>query len=667
MFTNNIVAQASEICKRTFDGWKKVPSTFKTRAAWRRAFRRVGKGEKPTATVIVEQTRRFDTIDAEYIVPETYKLFHVSQTKPIRKTPLNIAQHEFYDHFVRHADRNKLIRWTGGEWKTDEDGEKWWDKSADVWGWRTFQEHFASESCLDHLSGKEIYGVFGAGTSSYLLIDLDLHNQPLDLFRRRFRALLDAFWGKRRCHFQVSNEKAGGVHIVLFFRIQSPLETRRGWILKELAMLDEKAPGLAFTKIRGGKRVFNIEVYPHPSKAHRLLLCRGRTMLLGKPLPLVERRGKMVQDVVGYMTWLKNPDRKFMAKQEVYDFVMQKLDLSCSADNDETKGKAPGGTKTGAKKPGQRAVPPMKGRTRGAIIGFWGRNEPGHFAHLNAAIAVTLRALCFEGLSQDEAVDLVISYVDELANPDLSSRLVDNRADIYRAIRRSANRIWQDNGGQVDNENSSRKWRAVIQRWREVGFKVSDKSTWTGAETRLGTVVDCEDFEFTEEERRLLVEEMAPVLVGRKQAHKKTKQQEVIRAVKFFLRYVKCHDGEIARDSLPTILRDRGLKLGMASKRQAFFDLLRKWKWIYVRAEYWHPAQKGEGGRGRARAYGIGPAMAGKFGRSSLSYTPQATWTYILGSTFSESLPDDVAVPCFEDYLQDDFAVENEEVVLDSG
>jgi hypothetical protein len=121
----DIVAQSTEIYKRTFHGWENVPKDYKTRAAWKRAFHRVAKGEKPHAVVVVEQTRRFDTIDAEYKVQKEYKLFHVSQTRSIRQTPLNIAQHQFWEHFVRHADRNRLIRWTKGEWKRDEDGEKW--------------------------------------------------------------------------------------------------------------------------------------------------------------------------------------------------------------------------------------------------------------------------------------------------------------------------------------------------------------------------------------------------------------------------------------------------------------------------------------------------------------------------------------------------------------
>ena len=90
-------------------------------------------------------------------------------------------------------------------------------------------------------------------------------------------------------------------------------------------------------------------------------------MLLDEPLPLVERRGKMVQDVVGDFKWLHDRDRHFMDKDEVFDFVVKKLDLSCSSDNAGRQAKEPGvPTKTGKKETGRQAASlPMKGRTRG--------------------------------------------------------------------------------------------------------------------------------------------------------------------------------------------------------------------------------------------------------------------------------------------------------------
>ena len=648
----NIIAPSKEICNRIFCGWETVPKDFKTRAAWKRQFFKIPKGQTPAATVVVEQIRTLTCTedDCDYVVEKTYNLYHASQTQPIRKTPLATARVEFHDHFVRHNDRNTLIRWTKGEWNTDENNEKYWDETADVWGWKTFQDHFSFDQTLDHLSGKDIYGVIGAETSSYLLIDLDLHKQPLDLFLKRLRVLLDAFHGKHRCHFQVSNENAGGVHIILLFGVQSPLATRRKWMLNELTKLDEMNPGVDLTIIKDGERVLNIEVYPHPSKGHRLPLCRNRTMLLDKPLPLITWRGRKVQDVVSHMKWLRSPDRQFMDKDAVYDFVVQKLDLACAAGSEGQKPKkkegssANGGTKC-------LLIPgtPMKGRTRQAIIGFWDRGESGHFKHLNAAIAVTLRSLYFEKVSQDEAIDLVIRYVDELPNPDLSSRLANNRSAIYQVIRRDANKIWQDNGGQANNEESSKKWALIMERWASIGFRVSDKTTWETKQNAPKTIVDCQDFEFTSDEIRLLIKEMAPVLVGTKQARKKTKQQEIVQAVKYFLRYVKCHDREISLSALPKILENFDITVRNHDKQQDFFDLLKKWGWIYVRADYWSPKQEGRAGKGRARAYGIGSAMVGKFPNSSSLNTTQSTKRpIILSPTFSEASGEDEDETGFE-------------------
>jgi len=56
-------------------------------------------------------------------------------------------------------------------------------------------------------------------------------------------------------------------------------------ISEELAKLDEKHAGVNFTKSKGGRQVLNVEVYSDRSKGHRLPLCRGRTMLLDRPLP----------------------------------------------------------------------------------------------------------------------------------------------------------------------------------------------------------------------------------------------------------------------------------------------------------------------------------------------------------------------------------------------
>ena len=67
------------------------------------------------------------------------------------------------------------------------------------------------------------------------------------------------------CHFQVADEKAGGVHLILYFDKQGSLATRRKWITNELLKLDKQYPDAAFAKVKAGKRVLQVEVYPDPS------------------------------------------------------------------------------------------------------------------------------------------------------------------------------------------------------------------------------------------------------------------------------------------------------------------------------------------------------------------------------------------------------------------
>ena len=129
-----------------------------------------------------------------------------------------------------------------------------------------------------------------------------------------------------------------------------------------------------------------------------------------------------------------------------------------------------------------------------------------------------LRGLYFEGLPQDEAITLVSEYVDNLPST-YSSRLADSKGDICRVISSDAEKIWNNNGGQADVAKSSRTWEKVIARWRQTGFFLSDQATWSSPpQEKAQTVVDCEEVSFTEAEGNLVITQMAPVLVGRKQA-----------------------------------------------------------------------------------------------------------------------------------------------------
>ena len=594
-------------------------------------------------------------MDHEYESEKYISLYHISQTIPVSRTPLNVSRHLFYRCFVEPADRTKLIRWTQGAWEYD-GNDKYWDADADSWGWRHFKESFGLQSSVDHIRGKDIYGIFGAKSSYCLIIDLDYHNKGLVLFLKRLSALLELFHGKYRCHFQVSNNNAGGVHLVLFFGTKSSLKSRRRWLWRQLAGADRKDPELNFTRGSEFDPQFNVEVYPDTQRGVRLPLARGRTMLLDRPLDLITNRGKEIQDVVRYIQWLEDPDRQYMSKEDVYRYIVERLDVN------PVEIKEPKQHKTvvqKATKPQKHEKRSLKGKTRGAIVGYWQDGNSEYFVHLNAAINTTLQAMHAEGLAEEDAVDVVMSYVEDLPDKTVSSRL-DDLPEVRRVAERTARKIW--------SSPIPVKWQKSLERWNDFGFRVSDKTTWAVTSKKYeDVVVDCPELVFTEDEKDQLITEMAPLLVGAKQAQKQKKQEEVIRAVAYFLRYVRCCPREIPVEYIPKILSDYQINIKNHSKQTAFFRLLIEWGWIYVRVEYCHPSKHGKmAGSKRARAYGVGKSFVDRLNaepvKQSTKNTKQTTqhnMDLYMSPTFW-GRPEITEISSFEDQLEQYYSVDNQ-------
>lgn len=637
-----MVSEYSSTCHLEVCGQKiEQPSerrSLRTRNQWQRVRRTIKRGETPNAELVFTRHRRLESCDHEYETHNSIGLFHVSQTRPIKQTKLNNARWMFFKSFIELSARNRSLKWCVGGYREDDDGnlilddygQQIWDSSIDKQGWRVFRKPVGMAEAVAHEMGKERYGTFGAEGSFHLLIDLDLHKQRRDLFLTRLHALVNEFHGKWRCHFQVSDTNAGGIHLILFFGRASSLESRKRWLLNRFVEIDKKYDGVNFTKVGRRGVAFNIEVYPHTNKGCRLPLCSGRTMLLDKPLPVVSRGKSLAQDVVGYIDWLGDPNRSFMPKEDVLQFVTERLDWSCASDDEIRKTQESETRKSGVSK--KRDVfnsnGSLKGKARGQLIGFWRDGDASGFQHMNAAILVTLRFLHAEGLNEENAVSVVNDYVDDLPNQEISSRQGNRVAEIHSVVARCAKGIW--------TATASNSLLASVAHWRGTGFLVSDKSTWS-ATTGKRTIVDCCEIEFDENERKLLISEMVPLLVGAKQALKPEKQAEVIRAVAYFLRFVKCHTGEIDMRWLPEILNEFSLKLKTVQKQCNFFRFLKEWEWICV-VEQPIPRRFSNRPAGKATVYGIGPAMAKKFGISPPPSSPSKNEQQInmLSSTFCE-------------------------------
>lgn len=309
-----------------YRGWNNVPRGFKTKSQWDLLNRKVRKQESPKGEVafsVLKRTGSSGTIHEdgteEHREPEVVvdvqraKLYDEEQTRPYNPSPLELAHRAYYGNFVGHTSRDYYI------WITDE-------------GWIWSYGLLGRQRVRSHIYGKSEYGVIGGGgseveTTRFGLIDHDLHeNGDLEVFLEQQRVLIAEFYGRDGWHFQVKNEHAGGAHLIQVVP-ETYLSDYRQQLRTRLQQLDTQHPQLAQrAKTVGMRTLGQLEIYPDTTNGIRLPLASGRTALLDRPLSLIPNcKGRLVQDVVGYIKWISDPQRSYMESDDVYDYIRARL------------------------------------------------------------------------------------------------------------------------------------------------------------------------------------------------------------------------------------------------------------------------------------------------------------------------------------------------------
>jgi hypothetical protein len=322
------------------------------------------------------------------------------------------------------------------------------------------------------------------------------------------------------------------------------------------------------------KTLGEIEIYPDPQKGFRLPLCAGRTMLLDRPLDLVydKRFKREVQDVIRYVSWLSRDEKQYMPAEEVFQFVKDRLRTpqpKPQADPKALRPDKPRTTRLSGGAGGLGSLGKMKGCYAQVLTDFWsGRLNVADT--LNTGIRLLALPLPYYLDDQEEAIDLVERYIDDLPDVSFSSRLsAGNRADVSRIVANTVRQVYEGNGGQPDPEASSEKLKATVAAWRKRGFDPTDKTTWRKASAAEPCNLAPEFFWQAEE----------VIKVGRLQRLLNVSLQVASDAGKFFLRLVKAHKGEIAVSFVRNLLERFGVKCGHNGKANKFLDLLRQWGW----------------------------------------------------------------------------------------
>ncbi len=586
--------------RTVYQSWEEVPRGFKTRGQWAEDNRRPLKDA---------QTKEFILINPLY-KHSTAKLYGIDQTEPYTPTPLEQAMRWYYRLFVKYAAKDDFI------WHST-------NKETGKAGWNRCRPRAASidkpsndftpvnrDKARQHVLGKQIYGIVGGEYTYFLALDADLHTgtnedgtkrygDP-DIFMKQIAVLVPAFHGRHACHFQVKDQDAAGLHVVLVpnpdkkMKLEAAVKKLRALLVR----LDQRHPELADAARKAGMKTFaQMEIYPDKSNGFRLPLCRGRAMLLDRPLPLVYNRRlkRKVQDVEGYVAWLLDPQRCYMPAAEVVAFLEERLVRADPAQTAPASAPAPREPKEKAPaKKRQRQKTVLKNCTADAIARLF-KGQPGPDTPWRDLLPVLLRILWVSGVDQEQAVETVMRKLEDIPDKSFSRALDEGEYDdIENKLRTQAKNIWQDNGGQADSALSVEILRNSVKKWKAAGI---DTANLAGFKTKdeYGAVVrpplTCADsFEWDADEMDD-VAALSDVL--------KCTWETAGNVLLTLVKHVADGPKPVAPSFLMDLLKALPLKLGRRNKQCALLGFMQD-------QGYWYMHSKPSQARKRAATYALG-------------------------------------------------------------
>ncbi|MBI2806078.1 MAG: hypothetical protein HYX68_13945 [Planctomycetes bacterium] len=490
---------------RYFQEWSTAKlHGYQTRNQWSLEDRKPIKGEKASAFFIdlehIEEFHRklgvglVDVIDYnghEYRVTARIPLFHQSQTRPAK-----IQQRtKDYVHFSRlyNLSLHKYIE-NQDHWKHHRSQELF---ESEPWK----QNFFGVSKIKRHINGLEVLGGFAGDRVKVCYLDLDLHKgESASVFLDGVRVILAAIpellqdLHGSRLHFQIADRDAAGIHVGFLLDQPSESEDMAAAVRLWLGELADRHHELHEAWITSGFRPWiKTEVFPCKTNGFRLPLCRGRTMLVDRPLVLLPN-GK--QDLCAFMAFL-NGTTPTMPTDNVVKYLAERLK---TPDPAPAKVNQQGPTKTGPRlatpKPdtlSQKTRIIWKGRTRPTLVRFW----LGHYnpkGSLNEVLAVNCRlATLFLPEQEERAAECLDTFVKELPEHAwaCSSRLErQDWATISNDLHRILSRAYKGTLKQKYEHESAQKLNLVASHWRSIGFNPFDKTTWHQTEEKVKLVID---------------------------------------------------------------------------------------------------------------------------------------------------------------------------------
>ncbi len=308
--------------QRKIIGWNNVPFDFKTKKSWKYKFKNILENEYSTAEV------EFQVGDNPLNL-KTVPVYHRSQTIDFVPTRKELAFEEFWQIFCNEMDKNRHLK------KKTKGAKGWCHRSSDHF---KFANRLCREKLQTHLNQYRPIGVFPKSNiplskTRFVIIDLDLHNKDQSIFLQMLKVLLDVFWGKGKCFIGLNPLIVNGIHLIFVFDEPKNVIQVTNEIKDILKNLDIENEQLINDALSSGMNSFcAIEVFPRNDRGVRLPMGQGYTVITDHILAnvphTIKKRTRLVADFISLIDWLEDPNRKYMEKDAVINFIADKISSS---------------------------------------------------------------------------------------------------------------------------------------------------------------------------------------------------------------------------------------------------------------------------------------------------------------------------------------------------
>lgn len=348
----------------------------------------------------------------------------------------------------------------------------------------TWKYDYSVPTLSPHLEGARYYGTKKGDRTRLITIDIDRHNGSISGDEHCKKVLkIGSVLQQRFADYRFApevNPRNGSVKFFGWLKQDTPIavathigETIRATLQIELPEYD----------------LSRLEIFPENSPQVFAPLRADKIMILGDGVVKKVRRwhGKAktrhyydAYSCAVFVNWVVFSKSVF--DMATFEKVLREAVGRCPDTESITPLKPKCAKRATNVKTGLGDTGKWKNCTARKLVDFWRQNEIPADDTIDIFLTVTARVLKAEGMSRVEAEMWITQRLEGFKQTEFSDRLTDDPEELFRVLGHKLDRIWTDNGYQLDAALSDMKLKESVRAWTKKGFQLSDPETWDRAQ-----------------------------------------------------------------------------------------------------------------------------------------------------------------------------------------